>query len=91
MDINNEIIELLLKNSSAIIIRGAAIRNGMKSLSDDGWRLVRLGVTTPEEVMRVTKDQTLDVSKQKALETQADAIDVISESEAKPKIAAAKH
>jgi hypothetical protein len=31
----------------------------MRSLSDDGWRLVGQGITTPEEVMRATKDQTL--------------------------------
>jgi general secretion pathway protein E/type IV pilus assembly protein PilB len=89
MDMNNEIIELLLRNSSAIIIRGAAQRNGMKSLSDDGWRLVRMGITTPEEVMRVCKDQTLEAAKTKALSTQKEDIDVISESEAKPKIVAA--
>ncbi|MGD0410876.1 MAG: GspE/PulE family protein [Verrucomicrobiota bacterium] len=91
MDINNEIIELLLKNSSAIIIRGAAVRNGMRSLSDDGWRLVRLGITTPEEVMRVCKDQTLEAAKQQALETEKPDIDVISESEAKPKVMVAQH
>ena len=39
-------------------IRGAARRSGMRMLADDGWRLVRLGVTTPEEVLRVTKAQT---------------------------------
>jgi type II secretory ATPase GspE/PulE/Tfp pilus assembly ATPase PilB-like protein len=89
MDINNEIIELLLKNSSAVIIREAAVRNGMKSLSDDGWRLVRNGVTTPEEVMRVTKDQTIGVAEKKTLSVEAPAIDVISESEAKPKVVAA--
>jgi hypothetical protein len=31
----------------------------MRTLADDGWRLVRLGVTTPEEVLRVTKDQSV--------------------------------
>jgi hypothetical protein len=29
-------------------------------LSEDGWRLVRAGVTTPEEVLRVTKDQSVN-------------------------------
>jgi type II secretion system protein E len=59
MDSNNEIRQLILKNSSSDIIREAAIRSGMRSLADDGWRLVRLGITTPEEVLRVTKDQSL--------------------------------
>ena len=33
---------------------------GLRVLSEDGWRLVRAGITTPEEVMRVTKDQALN-------------------------------
>jgi type II secretion system protein E len=59
MDLNNEIRQMVLKNCSSGEIREAAARNGMRSLSDDGWRLVAKGITTPEEVMRVTKDQTV--------------------------------
>ena len=59
MDLNNEIRQMVLKNCSSGEIREAAVRNGLRSLSDDGWRVVRRGITTPEEVMRVTKDQTL--------------------------------
>ncbi|HZV33916.1 MAG TPA: GspE/PulE family protein [Verrucomicrobiae bacterium] len=59
MDMNAEIQERVLKNCSSGEIREAALRNGLRSLSDDGWRLVRQGITTPEEVMRATKDQTL--------------------------------
>jgi general secretion pathway protein E/type IV pilus assembly protein PilB len=90
MDMNNEIIQLLLKNSSAGIIREAAVRNGMQSLSDDGWRQVRLGRTTPEEVMRVTKDQTM-FGDGKKLTLDKEDIDVVSEAEAKPKLMVAKH
>jgi hypothetical protein len=90
MDVNNEIIQLLLKNSSAGMIREAAVRNGMQSLSDDGWRLVRLGVTTPEEVMRVTKDQTM-FGDGKKLTVDKPVIDVVSEAEVKPKMAVVKH
>src|SRR3984957_9203213 len=59
MDMNAEIQERILRNCSSGEIREAALRNGLRSLSDDGWRLVRQGITTPEEVMRATKDQTL--------------------------------
>lgn len=59
MDATNEIRSMVLKNCSADEIRVAARRAGMRALSEDGWRLVRLGVTTPEEVLRVTKDQSL--------------------------------
>jgi len=58
MDMTGDIQEKILKNASAGEIRELALRHGMRSLSDDGWRLVGQGITTPEEVMRATKDQT---------------------------------
>lgn len=54
MDSDNEIRQLILKNSSSDQIREAARRGGMRSLADDGWRLVRKGITTVEEVLSVT-------------------------------------
>jgi type II secretion system protein E len=54
MDTNNEVRELTLKNSSSDQIRDAARRDGMKTLAEDGWRLVRMGMTTVEEVLSVT-------------------------------------
>src|SRR5882762_4799664 len=54
MDSDNEIRQLILKNSSSDLIRDAALRAGMSTLADDGWRLVRLGITTVEEVLSVT-------------------------------------
>jgi hypothetical protein len=43
-----------LRNRSSDEIRDAACRAGMKTLAEDGWRLVRLGDTTVEEVLSVT-------------------------------------
>ena len=37
-------------------IRSTAIAAGMHLMRDDGERLVREGITTAEEVMRVTRD-----------------------------------
>jgi type II secretory ATPase GspE/PulE/Tfp pilus assembly ATPase PilB-like protein len=54
MDTDNETRQLVLRNRSTDEIRDAARRAGMKTLADDGWRLVRLGVTTVEEVLSVT-------------------------------------
>jgi type II secretory ATPase GspE/PulE/Tfp pilus assembly ATPase PilB-like protein len=54
MDIDNEIRELILKSSSTDQIRNAARREGMRTLAEDGWRLVRMGITTVEEVLSVT-------------------------------------
>ena len=59
MDMTHEIRQMILKNCSSGEIREAASRGGMRALADDGWRLVREGVTTPEEVLRVTKAQSL--------------------------------
>jgi len=54
MDSDNEIRELILKHASSDAIRDAARRGGMRTLAEDGWRLVRLGLTTVEEVLSVT-------------------------------------
>ena len=60
MDSSHEIRRLILKNSSSGELREAARRSGMTALADDGWRLVGEGITTPEEVLRVTKDQSAE-------------------------------
>src|SRR5882672_7007315 len=52
MDSDNEIRQLILKNSSSDLIRDAARRAGMRTLAEDGWRLVQMGITTVEEVLR---------------------------------------
>jgi type II secretion system protein E len=54
MDSDNEIRQLILKSASSDLIRDAARRAGMSMLAEDGWRLVRLGITTVEEVLSVT-------------------------------------
>jgi general secretion pathway protein E/type IV pilus assembly protein PilB len=59
MDASQDVRRLILKNASSGEIRDAARTRGMRTLADDGWRLVNEGVTTPEEVLRVTKDQSL--------------------------------
>ncbi len=58
MILNDEIRELILKDCSAVSIRDAARRAGLKSLAEDGWRLVAEGVTSVEEVLRVAKSRT---------------------------------
>ena len=54
MDTDNEIRQMVLKSASTDQIRDAARRAGMKTLAEDGWRLVRMGITTVEEVLSVT-------------------------------------
>jgi len=54
MDTDEEIRKLVLQNASTDQIREAARKQGMKMLAEDGWRLVRAGITTVEEVLSVT-------------------------------------
>jgi general secretion pathway protein E len=56
MELNEEIRASIMKNEDAAKITAAARRNGMRSLREDGWLKVSQGVTTPEEVMRVTQE-----------------------------------
>lgn len=60
MPVDRSIRDLVLQRSSAGDIREVAVANGMSTLSQDGWRLVREGKTTPEEVLRVSKDEMVN-------------------------------
>jgi len=64
MDADAEIRKLILTNASSDQIREAARRGGMRSLADDGWRLVRAGLTTVEEVLSVTTAKEVERSNQ---------------------------
>ena len=57
MPVTDEIRTLILQHASSRDIRKVAVKQGMSSLRDDGWRLIREGKTTPEEVLRMTKDE----------------------------------
>ena len=57
MPVTDEIQSMVLDNCSANEIRKIAIKQGMKSLREDVWRLIREGRTTLEEALRVTKDE----------------------------------
>lgn len=54
MDSSTEIRRLVVQNASTDLIREAARRGGMRTLAEDGRRLVEDGVTTIEEVLSVT-------------------------------------
>ena len=56
MELNDEIRRLIMRNEDAVQITDAARRNGMRNLREDGWLKVREGVTTADEVMRVTQE-----------------------------------
>ena len=56
MELNEEIRRLIMRNSDASLLVTAARKNGMRTLREDGWQKVAAGVTTAEEVTRVTQE-----------------------------------
>jgi general secretion pathway protein E len=56
MELNEEIRGAVMRNEDASKITLLARQNGMRNLREDGWMKVREGVTTAEEVMRVTQE-----------------------------------
>jgi type II secretion system protein E len=62
MDTDEEIRQLILKSASTDQIRAAARKGGMKTLAEDGWRMVAQGVTTVEEVLSVTTAKEVETT-----------------------------
>jgi general secretion pathway protein E len=56
MQLNEELRELIMKGADASKLTDAARRNGMRQLREDGWDKVKRGMTTAEEVTRVTQE-----------------------------------
>lgn len=56
MEMNEEIRALIMSNADASKITEAARRNGMGNLREDGWAKIQAGITTPDEVLRVTQE-----------------------------------
>jgi general secretion pathway protein E/type IV pilus assembly protein PilB len=56
LEISDAIEPLILQRSSSTSIKQAAVTHGMRTLRDDGWAKVLEGITTVEEVLRVSEE-----------------------------------
>ncbi len=56
----DEIRSMALKQASTNEIRRLAVQMGMKGLREDGWRKVAAGLTTVDEVIRLTQEDEFD-------------------------------
>ena len=56
----DEIRSMALKQASTSEIRRLAVQMGMKGLREDGWRKVAAGLTTVDEVLRLTQEDDFD-------------------------------
>ena len=54
LEMDDDIRHLVLQRSAAADISAKAESSGMKTLAQDGWDKVSQGVTTSDEVLRVT-------------------------------------
>jgi general secretion pathway protein E/type IV pilus assembly protein PilB len=55
LEANDEIRQLVTERLPSNVVKQAAIRNGMRTLRQDGWKRVMSGQSTLAEVSRVTK------------------------------------
>jgi type II secretory ATPase GspE/PulE/Tfp pilus assembly ATPase PilB-like protein len=59
MSMSTSIRSVLLRGGSSLEVKEAARAEGMRTLIEDGWRLVSKGITTPSEVLRVSKEDDM--------------------------------
>ena len=57
---NEKLREMTLTTASASQIKRATMSMGMKTLREDGWRKVVKGITTTDEVMRLTMEDEFE-------------------------------
>ena len=58
--IDNDIRDMVMARKSADVIKKLAMEHGMRTLRQDGWEKIKMGITTPAEVMRVTEAQVIE-------------------------------
>jgi type II secretory ATPase GspE/PulE/Tfp pilus assembly ATPase PilB-like protein len=59
--ITEEFRRLVVERVGANILKQQALRDGMTTLREDGWRKVKLGLTTLDEVLRVTLEDEAEI------------------------------
>ena len=60
LHVTDEIRPLIIAHSSAADIKATGLEQGMKTLREDGWDKVLAGVTTVDEILRVTEDDDFE-------------------------------
>lgn len=58
LEISKEIRKLIVQKADSDVINKQAIQEGMETMLDDGIRKVIEGITTIEEILRVTKSES---------------------------------
>jgi type II secretory ATPase GspE/PulE/Tfp pilus assembly ATPase PilB-like protein len=56
MENSKEVSQMILKNANAIDLNNKAVSTGMLTMIEDGFIKAKNGITTIEEILRVTKE-----------------------------------
>jgi general secretion pathway protein E/type IV pilus assembly protein PilB len=75
MPLTEEIRVMIMERASSGKMRRVALEQGMNSLRMDGWRLVREGLTTIQEVVFATKDEANMSAAMEAIEPKVGALE----------------
>jgi type II secretory ATPase GspE/PulE/Tfp pilus assembly ATPase PilB-like protein len=54
--VSESIKEMIVARASSDRIKKKAVSEGMRSLAQDGWMKIKMGLTTPAEILRVAKE-----------------------------------
>lgn len=57
---DSDISDIILARQSADRIKEKAVAKGMRTLRQDGWEKIKMGMTTPSEVLRVTEAEQIE-------------------------------
>jgi len=58
--VDSEIRNQIMSRKSADAIKEKAVKHGMRTLRQDGWEKIKMGLTTPSEVLRVTEAEVIE-------------------------------
>jgi general secretion pathway protein E len=56
LDVDEDMRHLMVTKADSNLLKTQAVRSGMRTLKEDGWNKVLAGITTPDEVLRVTQE-----------------------------------
>ena len=56
VDVDDVLREAITTNPDSNSLKAHAVSSGMRTLKEDGWNKVAQGITTPDEVLRVTQE-----------------------------------
>jgi len=50
---------MIILRATSSQIKSEAMKQGMRTLRQDGWERIKQGMTTPSEIIRVTQEESV--------------------------------